>query len=195
VQDKGILAMAHYLEKHPEIAILGGQLRNFDGSLQASAGKFYTPFNATLLLLGMQKYGLLDKSPHTIEEVDWVKGAMFMIRQKIYMQMGGFDQNIFMYTEDMELCYRARQAGYKIYFYPDIHVMHADQGSSNRTFAIINIYKNLLYFYKKHRSPEEYQYITWLLTTKAKVLIFLGKLLQKTYLVETYQQALKAITM
>src|SRR5260370_22695248 len=57
IKDKEIIEMVHYLNMHRDIAILGGQLRNFDGSKQASAGKFYTLYYAFLLLLGMQKYG------------------------------------------------------------------------------------------------------------------------------------------
>lgn len=193
VQDTSIWNMLTYMEAHEDVSILGGQLRNFDGSLQASVGRFYTPFAVTLLLLGMQKYGVLDKSPNTISEVDWVKGAILMIRKEVYKALGGFDPNIFMYTEDMELCYRAKQAGYKIYFYPDVRIFHADQGSSNRTFAIVNIYKNLLYFYKKHRSVPEYVYIKSLLTVKAKVLVTLGKITHNSYLTSTYEQALSVL--
>lgn len=193
VKDRGIWEMVSYLENHKKIAILGGQLRNFDGSRQPSSGKFYTPFNAVLLLLGMQKYGLLDRSPTTISEVDWVKGAILLIQREMYQKLGGFDPNIFMYTEDMELCYRARQAGYKIYFYPAIQVLHEDQGSSNRTFAIVNIYKNLLYFYKKHRSKLEYQFIYTILKIKAQLLIKFGTITHNSYLTSTYEQALSVL--
>lgn len=191
VKDKGILKMAEYLNERKGIAILGGQLRNFDGSLQASAGAFYTPVNAFLLLAGMQKFGLLDKSPSTITQVDWVKGGLFMIRSKVFQKLGGFDERIFMYTEDMELCYRANMAGYKVYFYPYVKVLHADQGSSNRTFAIVNIYKNLLYFYKKHRTHQEYLFLKSLLKTKAYSLLVVGKITKNHYLIKTYEEALK----
>jgi GT2 family glycosyltransferase len=191
VKDKGILSMATYLEDHEAIAILGGQLRNMNGSLQASAGKFYTPGNVTLLLLGLQKYGILDISPKKIEEVEWVKGALLMIRSEVYKKLNGFDEKIFMYIEDMELCYRAKLAGYKIYFYPDVSVYHVDQGSGNRTFAIVNIYKNLLYFYKKHRSRKEYLFLKSLLRIKAASLIAIGRVTKNSYLTSTYEQALK----
>jgi hypothetical protein len=193
VKDRGILGMIEYLENHTEVAILGGQLRNFDGSLQASCGVFYTPFNAVLLLLGFQKYGLLDKSPKTISEVDWVKGAILLIRREVYQKLGGFDQNIFMYTEDMELCYRARQSGYKVYFYPNIQIFHADQGSTSRAFAIVNIYKNLLYFYKKHRSKQEYQLIYNIMKIKARILIKFGTIMHNPYLTNTYEKALSVL--
>ena len=193
VEDDGIIKMAEYMKEHSDIAILGGQLRNFDGSLQASAGKFYTLKYATLLLLGGQNFGLLDRSPDKIQAVDWVKGALLMIRKDVYQELDGFDENIFMYTEDMELCYRAHLLGKKVYFYPNVLVKHKDQGSTNKTFAIVNIYKNLPYFYKKHRTTTEYEAIKTLLRTKAKAMIIMGKAMNNHYLVDTYTQALAVL--
>ena len=190
-KDRGILSMAHYMKAHSEIGILGGQLRNPDGSLQASTGKFYTLYNAFLLLLGMQKYGLLDKSPQQITEVDWVKGGLLMMSREAFITSRGFDEKIFMYTEDMELCYRVKKAGYKIVFYPDLVVLHAEHGSTNKTFAIIHIYKGLPYFYKKHRSNAEYVVLRALLKVKAGFLFTAGKLLGNDYLIQTYGQAFK----
>src|SRR5579872_5488657 len=171
VKDNGILRMGLYAQDHPDVAILGGQLRNFDGTLQASVGKFYTPWYAFLLLVGGQRYGLLDRSPKTIQQVEWVKGGLLMIRRDVFEEIHGFDEKIFMYTEDMELCYRAHLAGKKIYFYPAVMVLHKEHASTSKTFAIVNIYKNLLYFYKKHRSPTEYRLMKSMMVAKAKSLI------------------------
>lgn len=193
VKDDGLVRMAGYMESHPHIAILGGQLRNTDGSLQASAGKFYTPWRVVLLLLGLQKYGLLDRSPGEIERVDWVKGGLMMFRREIFEKINGFDEKIFMYTEDMEICYRAKLLGYQTYFYPGVMVLHAEHGSSSRAFAIVNIYKNLLYFYEKHRSRAEYMLVKLLLRTKAKFLIAAGKLTHSSYLTDTYEKALSVL--
>lgn len=193
VEDNGIIKMASFLTKHPEIAILGGALSKSDGQPQPSCGKFYTPLFVFLLLLGFQKFGLIDKNPSKIQEVDWVKGALFMIRREAFQKLGGFDRNIFMYTEDMELCYRAKKAGYLTYFYPDVNIIHVDHGSSTRAFAIINIYKNIVYFYKKHRKNYEYLLVKFLLKSKAIILICFGKLLRSKYLMTTYEEALKNI--
>lgn len=193
VKDSGILKMAKYLEVNKNIAILGGQLRNVDGSLQPSAGAFYTLLKAIMLLLGMQKFGLLDKSPKEISKVDWVKGGLLMIRKNIFEKLKGFDENIFMYTEDMELCYRAKLKGFETFFYPNTYVLHAEHGSTNRTFAIVNIYKNLLYFYKKHRNFLEYLILKTLLISKAYLLIIIGLLTKNKYLTQTYKEALAGI--
>lgn len=193
VKDSGILKMAKYLEENGNVAILGGQLRNVDGSLQPSAGAFYTLFKAIMLLLGMQKFGLLDSSPKEISKVDWVKGGLLMIRKNVFEKLKGFDENIFMYTEDMELCYRAKLKGFETYFYPNTYILHAEHGSTNRTFAIVNIYKNLLYFYKKHRNFLEYLILKTLLELKAYLLIITGVLTNNKYLRETYREALAGI--
>lgn len=194
VKDRSILAMAKYMEENEKVAILGGQLRNVDGSLQASVGSFYTLPKAIMLLLGMQRFGLLDASPKEITEVDWVKGGLLMIGKSTFENLKGFDEKIFMYTEDMELCYRAHKAGLKTYFYPNVQVLHAEHGSTSKTFAIVNIYKNLLYFYKKHRSLPEYYLLKILLIKKALALIFFGTLTGNQYLTKTYKEALSEIT-
>lgn len=193
VKDDGLLRMAQYSTDHPEIAILGGQLRNFDGSLQASAGKFYTPLYAFLLLTGGQRWGLLDRSPKMIQKVDWVKGGLLMIRRNVFEEIHGFDEKIFMYTEDMELCYRVHLAGKGIYFYPDVMVLHKEHASTSKTFAIVNIYKNLLYFYKKHRTPSEYRLVKSMMEMKARSLIAIGKTTKNKYLIDTYEQALAGL--
>ena len=113
-----------------------------------------------------------------------------MIRKNIFKELHGFDEKIFMYTEDMELCYRAKLAGYDTMFYPDVHVIHAEHGSGNRSFAIIHIYKGLLYFYKKHYSRMQYISVRLLLLIKAYVAIFIGVITQNNYLTSTYRKAL-----
>ena len=193
VKDRGILKMAEYLEEKKEISFLGGPLTNFDGTPQSSVGTFYTPFKVLLLLAGMQRYGIVDNNPTEITQVDWVKGALLMVRKEIFEKLQGFDEKIFMYTEDMELCYRAKMHGYPVYFYPEVTILHQDQGSSNRTFAIVNIYKNILYFYRKHRPLSEYLFVKSILRAKALTLIGVGKLLKKSYYIQTYEKALKVI--
>lgn len=193
VRDKSILKMADFLNNNPDAAILGGQLKNTDGTLQESAGKFYTLGNAFLLLYTSRTFGNRETNPAKISPVDWVKGALFMVRHDVFDTLSGFDEKIFMYGEDMELCYRAHLLKYKVYFYPDTNITHIEHGSANRSFAIVNIYKNLLYFYKKHRPYSEYITLKVLLQTKAVILLIFGNITKNTYLVQTYSSALREI--
>lgn len=193
VLDTGFMGMTDFLDSRPHIGILGGRIENENRTPQSSAGKFYTLFNAILMIFSLQRLGLLYNSPTTIKKVDWVTGACMMVRSSVFEKIGRFDDAIFMYYEDVELCYRAKKAGFFTYFYPHVVVLHKEQGSSNRTFAIVNIYKGLTYFYKKHMPHWQLNMIELLLRLKAIMFIRLGKLLHNSYLVTTYEQALNVL--
>lgn len=191
VGDKGFMAMVAFLAKNPKIGILGGKLKNPNGSAQASTGKFYTLWNLALMLFGGERLGLLRESPKTARKVDWVSGACMMIRADLFRRLSGFDENFFMYVEDMELCFRGKKMGFEIYFYPNIDVVHEEHGSSNRGFAVNEIYKGLLYFYKEHKSPQQFLVLKFLLISKAIIAIVVGFATNNTYLKSTYSNALK----
>jgi GT2 family glycosyltransferase len=187
--DKGFLRMIEFMEGNPKIGILGGKLENIDGSTQPSAGKFYNLFNLLIMLLGLERFGFLRSSPNNVKKVDWVSGACMMVRRDFFERILGFDEKFFMYIEDMEICYRAQKLEFGTYFYPDTKLKHVSFGSSNRTFAIINIYKGILYFYTKHKSYLEYMVAKTLLILKAKFLILVGLLTLNSELRETYKKA------
>src|SRR3989344_479268 len=188
-KDKGFLKMVSFLEKNQEIGILGGKLENRNGSKQLSAGKFYKPLNLSFSLLGLESF--VRSAPDKISKVDWVSGACMMIRRDLFERLGGFDENYFMYMEDMDLCFRAKKEGFLTYFYPDIKLEHREAGSSNRQFAVKNIYKGLLYFYKKHGNFLSYSIVKSMLYLKAFFLVIIGRAINNKYLTDAYSKALK----
>lgn len=188
--DKGILSMVNFLDENVNVAILGGKLENNDGSTQRSCGKFYNLFNLLIMLLGFERFGFLRSSPGKIQKVDWVSGACMMIRADIFKKLNGFDEELFMYVEDMEICFRARKLGFLTYFYPNLTLRHKSLGSSNKTFAIINIYKGILHFYAKHKTYLEYLIAKTLLITKAEILIIVGFLTFNSELRDRYWKAI-----
>lgn len=191
VLGRGFLKMTEFLDANSTIGILGGKLLNPDSSPQPSAGKFYTLFNLFLMLTGAEVFLGIRKSPRIISKVDWVSGGCMMIKKSLFEKLSGFDENFFMYIEDMEMCFRADKLGFKTYFYPDIKVVHKTLGSSSRDFAIINIYKGILYFYSKHKSHIEYIVAKVLLVAKAAFLIFVGIIGRSRGLKDRYEKALK----
>ena len=190
VKDKGFLRMLEFMESHGNVGILGGKLKNLDNSVQKSAGKFYTLFNLFLMLVGAERLGLLRSSPSKVRKVDWVSGACMMVRKSTFEKLGGFEEKLFMYMEDMELCFRAKKQGFLTYFYPDVELLHKERGSSNRAFAIIHIYEGILYFYKKYRPSWQYTFARRMLRFKALLLVKLGKIMNNKYLEDTYSKAL-----
>jgi len=191
--DRGFLGMADFLKRNPKVAIAGGRLLNLDGSKQNSVGKFYNLLNLAITLFGGGKIGLLSSSPDQAKKVDWVTGACMMVSKNIFEKIGGFDKDFFMYMEDMELCYRAKKEGYDTYYYPKVSVIHKEQGSSNRGFAIVNIYKGILLFYKKHKSKLEYNIVRRFLWLKAGAVYLLGRLTNNSYYINTYKETLKIL--
>ena len=69
--------------------------------------------------------GLADNKDYpAVTELDWVSGACLIIRRSVLKNVGLLDESIFMYNEDMELCYRVRQAGYRVIYVPSARVKH-----------------------------------------------------------------------
>ncbi len=176
------------MEKNQNIAVVGGNLENTHGRTSQSYGSFYTIPSLILLLFG----GPLKNLKTTLKNafVDWVSGGFMLVRRSVFEQLQGFDEHFFMYIEDMEFCYRAKKRGYRVKFLSDAIATHVAQGSSNRCFAIVNIYKGLSYFYKKHRSFWEYLIVKILLSVKAIIAMTIGVLTFNSGLIKTYRKAL-----
>lgn len=191
IKDQGFLKMVNFFSQKKNIGVMGGKLKNLDGSNQLSCGKFYTLFNLFFILLGFNKLFGLRQSPNVISKVDWVSGGCLMIRRSIFEKIKGFDKDFFMYIEDMELCYRIKKKGLSTYFYPNIMLFHKELGSSNKTFAVVNIYKGIYLFYKKHKSNSQYLLAKLMLKSKALILVVFSKIVNNKYLKDTYSEALK----
>lgn len=191
---KGKLAdMVSVLKENENAAIVGGKLIGRSGKPEKSAGKFFNLFETIMMVLGLDEKIGVRFSPNSLSKVDFVSGGFMMVRANVFKRLNGFDENFFMYVEDMELCYRVRKFGFDTFFTPDVVIAHAGQGSSNRTFAIINIYKGLLYFFKKHKNVLEYWIIKIALNLKAVSVYFLGVVTNNSYYKETYRKALTEI--
>ena len=187
-KDNGFLKMIDFMDENPNVGILGAKLSNADMSSQQSCGNFYTFLNLIFTLFGADS--IMRKSPSKIKKVDWVSGGSFMIRKSLFNKLKGFDESFFMYIEDMELCFRAKKIGFLTYFYPNVKLIHKELGSSSRGFAILNIYKGIIYFYKKH-NKFLYPLVKVMLLIKAIVAILIGILTNNNYLKNTYSSALK----
>lgn len=189
--DRSFLKMIDFIHKNKDAGILGGRLIDKNGRDISPAGKFFSLPHLFLTLYFSKLISSNNSNSKGVINVDWVSGAFMMVRRKVFEETGGFDKNIFMYAEDMELCYRIKKLGYSIVFLPESFLYHDEHGSSNRSFAIINIYRGILYFYRKHKSPFSYYIVKLMLTFKAVVLVIVGKMLNNKYLVATYREALK----
>lgn len=179
--------------QNPKLAIAGLKIIGSDGKNEDSAGKFYNPLSFLLFSLGMEKLVSQRFSPEKKRKVDYVSGGFVVFDSQKFKALKGYDEDYFMYIEDMDLCFRAKKLGLHVYFLPVATIRHQGQGSSNKTFAIVNIFKGLLIFSKKHHSKLFYLFVKYLLKLKAIFIIVIGTLTGREQIVITYKEAIKTI--
>jgi GT2 family glycosyltransferase len=111
------------------VGIIGPRLVDKKNKTQEwIAGKKITIFGTLLNNLGYKRDKKIWESI-TLVGCDWVSGAAMFVKKDIFEKVGGFDENFFMYFEDINLCQRIRQAGYKIFYFPSCIVKHFSGGS------------------------------------------------------------------
>jgi GT2 family glycosyltransferase len=196
VKDEAPLKMAAFLAKNPQAGAVGCRLLNPDGSLQPSAGPF-PDLKVSFVMLFLEHWlkDLARTSFAKTTEVDWVMGAALMVRREVIKKAGWMDEGVFMYMDEVEWCYRIKKAGFKVFFYPGAEIVHLFGASSKsgRTAPILNIYRGLIYFYKKHCSDWQLKILKFMLKLKAREALILGWLTNNHYLKQTYAEALKIV--
>lgn len=111
-------------ERHDSVGVVGGLLEDGYGVVEKNSyGKEPTILAMMLRHVTKKQYG---SQPFF---ADWVSGGALAIRKKIFDQVGGFDENFFLYWEDVDLCRRVREAGFSIMVQPQFCILHARGGS------------------------------------------------------------------
>jgi GT2 family glycosyltransferase len=111
--------------EEPDLGVVGFRLLNPDGTNQPSTGPFPTLTGTIARLVlprRLRKYNLL--SPAEAGPVDWATGCCLLVRRSCWEQLGGFDRDFFLYYEDVDLCRRARTAGWRVAFEPGVSAVH-----------------------------------------------------------------------
>src|SRR5689334_6085898 len=163
VQEDTFLVMTSYMDAHPEAGAAGCKLLNPDGSFQLPCRRsFPTPWVAFTKITGLSalfpssrlfgRYNLTYLDPDETYPVDALSGAFMFLRREAYEQTGGFDEEFFMYGEDLDLCYRIQQAGWAIMYVPETQIIHY-KGESARRSDIDEVrlfYEAMRLFVRKH---------------------------------------------
>lgn len=155
--------MLRYMDEHPEVGIAGCKLIKADGSLDYACKRSYvTPDVLFYKALGLDRrfpessrfgrYQLTYLDPDQIHEVDSVVGAFLMIRRECLRQIGLLDEALFMYGEDCEWCYRAKEHEWKVRYVPITTVIHYKGQSTSKCSSrmIRHWYSATWYLYRKH---------------------------------------------
>ena len=189
LKDNPFLKLKKFAQDHPRAGVIGCRLLNKDGSHQPSVSPFFTLPRAFLWLLTGDK--LLYASPAKTCQVDWVMGAALMAKKEAIGKVGLLDEDFFMYMEEVEWCYRAKKAGWQVWFYPEAEIFHLVRGSSpeGRQRAIWGIYQGLILFYQKHFPFWQLLVLKLFLQAKAVLVWLIGVLTNNRYFKDTYAKA------
>ena len=152
-----------HIKHNNDVAIIGPAIFESNGDLQGSARKFPTALTS---LFGRKSpitkwfpNNSITKNEFTCFtgkrepiRVDWVSGACMIIRRKAFEGVGGFDENLFLYWEDADLCKRLRKEGWQIVYYPQAKIRHLVGQSSNSRFvaSIAHFHYSCYKYFLKH---------------------------------------------
>ncbi len=155
--------MLNYFKDNPTVGIIGCRNENTDGSEEPSVYRYPTLWRTFVDTFYLKKiFGGYEVPAGTYAgnaDVEVICGACFMIRRSVIEQVGSFDNELWMYGEDVELCYRARKAGWRIVHLTDCSVIHKRgerhlTEDSHHDLARIsyNHYRWIFHYYRKHCS-------------------------------------------
>lgn len=161
VQKNSVKQSVGYLRNNPTVGVVGAKLLNEDGSVQA-----YRPYFPSILAYLLESLYLdkvfLKGTTHLLMAhvalrkaitVDFVKGAFMMTRNKILQETGGFDLRFFMYTEEMDLCYRIKERGLEVVVLPSCEVIHFGGQSAKpmQNQMFVELHRSKIKYHRKHQ--------------------------------------------
>jgi len=161
--------MVSFMESRPDVGISGCKLLKADGNLDAACRRrFPNPWNsfARLFLKSNRHYNYSDVPEDTEMEVDSVVGAFLLIRTSVVLKIGLLDESFFMYGEDLDWCWRCKDAGFRVWYYPKTIVTHYKGESSKKApFKMLKAFHDAMWiFYRKHyygRYPAVFSWMVW----------------------------------
>ncbi len=146
----------------PGVGIVGPRLLNPDGSLQFSCRRFPNPVAAAFrnTILGrifprnryVREYLMQDFDHNERRDVEWLSGAALFLKGELLDKVGGLDESFFMYCEDVDICRRAWDAGYRVSYVPEAVVTHAIGRSTDQVAnkMIVRFHRSMLRYFAKH---------------------------------------------
>ena len=183
VKEDTFTTLINFFEQNPDAGMAGCKVLNPDGTLQLACRRsFPGPWTSFTKITGLSKlfpnsklfakYNLTYLDENKTYEVDAISGSFMMMRREVYEKTKGFDPQFFMYGEDLDLCYRTQQEGYKVYYVHATEIIHY-KGESTKRSSIDEtkvFYDAMHLFVRKHFSS------FWLVEFILQSAIFFRKL-------------------
>ncbi len=165
VEDRAIRTLYEALLAAPDNGLVGARLSYGDGAFQHSAfafpGVMQTAFDLLPLPARLSGTRLNGRYPRRLYDgaepfpVDFVLGATMMLRREVIQQVGMFDEQFFMYCEEIDWAMRIRRAGWRVLCVPGARIVHLEGRSTAqvRPESYLNLWRSRFRLYRKHYSP------------------------------------------
>lgn len=146
--------------ENPQIAVVGPRLYGADGEIELSARAFPSAWTgilgrSTLTTRLLRRIGATPKPvsnalSHEATVVDWVSGACMLIRRRAFDEVGGFDQNYWMYWEDADICRRLKDQGWSAMLCTEAQAHHSTGSSGHDERTIEAFHSSAARYYERH---------------------------------------------
>lgn len=172
VQPDTLQTMVAFMDENPKVGASGCKVILPDGSLDKACRRgFPTPSASFYYAFGFSKlfpdrprfnqYQLGYLDPNESYAIDCLVGAFMLVRRETLQQVGGLDETFFMYGEDVDWCYRIKQAGWDIWYHPVTYIVHYKGASSRRKpFKIIYEFHHSMWIFHRKHYVQKYSWIT-----------------------------------
>jgi GT2 family glycosyltransferase len=158
VRSGALQALVDFLEKTPQAGAAGARILNPDGSLQIASHPRPTLSRELWRLFHLDRlwpyaeYPMSKWETNQAKEVDVLIGACLLLRKEVLDQVGLLDEDYFMYSEEVDLCYRVQRAGWRLFWVPEADVVHFGGQSTQQvpTEMFLNLYHGKIKYFRKH---------------------------------------------
>ena len=163
VIEDAIESMLDYIRSDSSIGILGPKVLNSDQTVQYSCRKFptiwsglFNRYSLTTRLFPNNRYSrdylMLDYDHNSTRSVDWVSGCCMMMSKSTFKKANGFDENYFLFIEDVDLCQVIKKKGLRVVYFPNAKIFHKISSSNTRSTSrvIIKRHQGMIYYNQKY---------------------------------------------
>jgi N-acetylglucosaminyl-diphospho-decaprenol L-rhamnosyltransferase len=182
----GVERLRAFADEHPEAGVVGPRLLHPDGSLQPSVRGFPTLWRLATEFFFLRKLAPRSRlfnafygagfDHRSVREAEWLGGACLLVRREAADAVGPFDEDFFLFSEEVDWCYRFRQAGWKVLFYPGAEFVHVIGAAYNPSLFDELVRAHVRYF-AKHRGLREAERLRRLLLVALRLrgVVFRGE--------------------
>jgi len=182
-----------YMENNPEVGLATSKVEKADGTLDIASHRGFPTPKASFMYFFLKNdrlYHLTDRNMSVTHEIDSAVGAFMFMRKEALEKIGYFDEDYFLYGEDIDICYRLKKSGYKIMYIPEVKILHIKGVSSgikkhsqnvsnanNKTkdLATFYFYDTMKTFYKKHYAKKYPTLFNWFIYKGIDLKLFMAK--------------------